>query len=153
MAVKTYSLAKDGNKKLSEHFRVKEFACRDGSDIVLIDTKLIDILEKIRVYYGLPVKITSGYRTVSYNKSVGGASASYHIKGMAADIVVTGKTPRDMCLRGINLGIKGVGIYTWGIHVDTRTVPKLWYQVKSGASYIYVPMLANIPAGLFNNTL
>lgn len=153
MAVKTYSLAKDGSKKLSEHFTVKEFACRDGSDTVLIDTKLVDILEKIRVYYGLPVWITSAYRTAKYNKSVGGASASYHIKGMAADIVIHGKTPRDMLLRAINLGVKGRGVYTWGIHIDTRTAPKLWYQIKPGTAYIYVPMLANIPAGLFNNKL
>lgn len=153
MAVITYSLAKDGNKKLSEHFTVKEFACRDGSDVVKIDTKLVELLEKIRAYYGLPVHITSAYRTPTYNKSVGGASASYHIKGMAADIVVKGKTPRDMLLRAINLGVKGRGVYTWGIHVDTRALPKLWYQIKPGAAYIYVPMLANIPAGLFNNKL
>jgi hypothetical protein len=33
-----YSLAKDGNKKLSANFSVKEFKCNDGSDTILIDT-------------------------------------------------------------------------------------------------------------------
>ena len=30
MAVKAYSKGADGNKKLSSHFKVKEFACSDG---------------------------------------------------------------------------------------------------------------------------
>ena len=32
MAVKTYSVSKDGNTYLSANFRVREFACKDGSD-------------------------------------------------------------------------------------------------------------------------
>ena len=32
MSVKTYSLAKDGDTKLSENFTVQEFRCKDGSD-------------------------------------------------------------------------------------------------------------------------
>ena len=46
--VKTYSLKKDGSKKLSQNFTVSEFACKDGSDKVLIDTTLVDVLQKIR---------------------------------------------------------------------------------------------------------
>lgn len=36
MDVKVYSLATDGDKYLTPHFQVKEFRCRDGSDVVLI---------------------------------------------------------------------------------------------------------------------
>ncbi len=35
MAVKQYSLAKDGAKQLAPGFRVREFRCRDGSDAIL----------------------------------------------------------------------------------------------------------------------
>ena len=34
MSVGTYSLAREGDKLLSPHFRVREFACRDGADLV-----------------------------------------------------------------------------------------------------------------------
>ena len=37
MAIKAYSYAKDGNRKLSANFAVKEFRCKDGSDPIFID--------------------------------------------------------------------------------------------------------------------
>lgn len=40
MAIKEYSLRKDGAKQLSPAFRVREFRCRDGTDAVLIDEEL-----------------------------------------------------------------------------------------------------------------
>ena len=45
--VRIFSLAKDGSRRLSEHFTVKEFASHDGADTVLIDMLLIEYLEKI----------------------------------------------------------------------------------------------------------
>ena len=48
MAVNTYSMKKDWNKKVSAHFSVYEFACSDKSDMVLVDTSLIEVLEQIR---------------------------------------------------------------------------------------------------------
>ena len=47
MSVGTYSLAREGDKLLSPHFRVREFACRDGADLVKIDTDLVELLERI----------------------------------------------------------------------------------------------------------
>ena len=66
MAVNTYSMKKDWNKKVSAHFSVYEFACSDHSDTVLIDTELIYILEQVRAHFGKPVHINSGYRSPSY---------------------------------------------------------------------------------------
>ena len=57
MSLEAYSILKNGNQKLSEHFKVREFYCRDGSDPVFIDTELVDILEKVRVHFGKPVTI------------------------------------------------------------------------------------------------
>ena len=90
MSLEAYSILKNGNTQLSEHFKVREFYCRDGSDPVFIDTELVDILEKIRVHFGKPVTITSGYRTAAHNRSVGGAAYSQHLYGRAADIRVQG---------------------------------------------------------------
>ena len=52
MSLEAYSILKNGNEKLSEHFKVREFYCRDGSDPVFIDTALVEVLEKIRVHFG-----------------------------------------------------------------------------------------------------
>ena len=47
MAIKAYSLAKDGNKKLSANFAVKEFRCKDGTDPIFIDDVLVKLLQNI----------------------------------------------------------------------------------------------------------
>ena len=63
MAVKTYYLSK-GNAQLSEHFKLSEFQCHDRSDRILINTELIDVLEKLYAELNAEaVDITSGYRT------------------------------------------------------------------------------------------
>lgn len=64
MSVGTYSLAREGDKLLSPHFRVREFACRDGADLVKIDTDLVELLERIRTAACGAVTVNSGYRTV-----------------------------------------------------------------------------------------
>ena len=71
MGIITYSMKKDWNKKVSAHFSVYEFACSDKSDTVLVDSHLIEVLEQIRVHFGAPVHINSGYRTPAYNISIG----------------------------------------------------------------------------------
>ena len=78
MAIKAYSYAKDGNRKLSANFAVKEFRCKDGSDPIFIDDELVTLLQKIRDHFGKSVTITSAYRTAAHNKAVKGATYSQH---------------------------------------------------------------------------
>ena len=51
MAIKEYSLAKDGAKQLSPAFKVREFRCRDGSDAIMIDQTLVVLLQAIREHF------------------------------------------------------------------------------------------------------
>lgn len=92
MAIEVYSLAKDGCKRLSTNFTVKEFACKDGSDPIFVDTELVTLLQAIRDHFHKPVVINSAYRTAAYNlsKKVGGAKFSQHQYGKAADIYIQG---------------------------------------------------------------
>lgn len=129
MTVKTYSLKKDGEKRLSANFKVKEFACKDGSDKILIDTDLVLILQKIRDKFKAPVKITSGYRTESHNRKVGGATNSYHKKGMASDIQVSGVHPVLVAMYAVELNAGGIGVYSNFVHVDTRTKKSSWIEL------------------------
>ena len=107
MAIKTYLKSTQGNIALSKNFKVYEFACKDDSNTsntIYIDDALVTILQKIRDWAGAAVKINSGYRTPQYNAKVGGASESYHTKGQAADIVVTGKTPQQVAAYAQTIG-------------------------------------------------
>ena len=121
--VKVYSLSAEGAKQITPHFKVREFACSDGSDVVFVATSLVDILEAIRVHFGRPVTITSGYRTVSYNASLKNSSKkSQHCNGLAADIQVEGHTPLEVYNYTCSLlgDHGGVGIYNTFVHVDVR---------------------------------
>lgn len=50
---------------------------------------LVDnVLDPLRKAWGGPITVTSGYRCAALNKAVGGAAASLHMQGQAADITV-----------------------------------------------------------------
>lgn len=137
MAVKTYSIAKDGNKKLSTNFTVREFRCKDGSDAVLISEELVTILQKIRDHFGKPVTINSAYRNATYNKKIGGATSSQHVKGTAADIVVKDVAPSEVAKYTEYLmpNSGGIGEYDkvsgYFTHVDVRTNRARWKQINN----------------------
>lgn len=71
MAIKQYSLAKDGAKLLAPDFKVRELRCRDGTDTVMVDEALTVVLQCIREHFGKPVTITSGYRDGSAQRGRG----------------------------------------------------------------------------------
>jgi len=112
--VVTYSLSADGNKYITTNFQVKEFACSDGTDMILIDTALAQRLQQIRDHFGKPVTIISGYRTPAYNKLIGGATNSYHMKGQAADIIISGVTRNQIRTYAFSIGL------TYEIYNDDR---------------------------------
>lgn len=126
MAVKEYSLKKDGEVKLSEHFKVKEFKCKDGSDLILISDELVKLLEKIRAHFGRTVRINSSYRTPAYNKAVGGSPKSQHMLGTAADIQVSGVNPADVYKYCDGIVTGGCGKYKTFTHVDVRKSKARW---------------------------
>lgn len=128
ISVNVYSKAKDGNKQLSKNFKVKEFACQDGTDTILVSPELIDILQKIRNRFGKPVSINSAYRTEAHNKKIGGSTYSQHKYGTAADIKISGISPKTIAsyvetLMPIN---GGIGVYSSFCHIDVRTTKARW---------------------------
>ncbi len=135
MSVKSYSLKKDGNKRLSTNFTLRELVSKDGADRALVDTKLIDYLQQIRSHFKKAVIINSSYRTTAHNKAVGGQPNSYHTKGMAADIVVSGVSAKRVAQYAEAIGVKGIGWYETQrfTHIDTRT-SKYYWKDKSGNS-------------------
>lgn len=128
MTIKAYSKAKDGNKNLSTNFKVKEFACTDGTDPIFVDSDLVNVLQKIRAHFGKSVTITSAYRTPSKNKAVGGETYSQHLYGKAADIKVNGVTPKKVAAYAETLlkNKGGIGIYSTFTHIDVRATKSRW---------------------------
>jgi len=126
MATAKFSKDVDGKKKFAPNFAVAEFACKDGSDTILIDTQLAYYLQKIRDHFGRPVRINSGYRTKAYNALVGGASESQHVLGTAADILVDGVTPQQVAAYADQIGMGGIGTYKTFTHVDVRPNKARW---------------------------
>lgn len=128
--INAYSKAKDGGKKLSTHFKVKEFACKDGSDAVLVAPRLVMVLQSIRSHFGAAVTINSGYRTPQYNTKVGGVAQSQHCYGTAADITVKGQTPAAVAAyaRQLMPDWGGVGVYSQKgfTHIDIREARADW---------------------------
>lgn len=138
MAVMKYK--KIDRIQLSKNFNAYEFRCGLGRpcacQTTLIDEKLVGILQMIRDHWpGHAVHITSGYRCPAYNRSVGGATGSYHSKGMAADITVDGVAPREVAKYAESIGVLGIGLYEtqadgFFVHIDTRTYKSFWYGQK-----------------------
>lgn len=54
-----------------------------------------NVLDPLREAWGQPIIITSGYRCPALNRAVGGAAASQHVKGEAADIRTVSDTVED----------------------------------------------------------
>lgn len=133
MGVIQYSKSRDGNINISENFKVKEFACKDNSDKILIDITFVkSYLQDIRTHFNAPVTINSAYRTTSYNIRVGGAKNSYHVLGRAFDISVKGHTPQEVAKYAASIGVPGVIQYNTFVHVDSRDT-KYWARNNNGA--------------------
>ena len=138
MAIKQYSLAKDGARQLAPGFKVREFRCRDGSDAIMIDQTLVVLLQAIREHFNKPITITSGYRTAAHNAAVGGAKSSQHLLGRAADFWVEDTPVASVAAYAESLlpGRGGIGRYpkdashpkrrTGWVHIDTRADKSRW---------------------------
>ena len=114
------------NIQISKNFKLKEFQCKDGSQLVKVDSQLLNRLQRLRDLVGKPIIITSGYRTISHNKKVGGSKNSLHLQGKAADIKVNGIDPGQLSKQAEKVGFNGIGIYKTFIHVDTRGYKARW---------------------------
>ena len=114
---------------LTKNFTRDEFECQCGKCAAqMVDTELVEKLQRIWDVLGVKLKITSGYRCVKHNADpkVGGSKQSRHLYGIAADWRTADRSVNPVCL-GIlaqKAGFGGVGIYWHSkgafVHTDTR---------------------------------
>lgn len=93
-------------KRLSAHFTIEEFDCHDGTRV---PTRAVPWIVRWTTEWGEPMRrefgactVLSGYRTRTYNASVGGAKGSFHLtpgetvdRGCAADVRFASGTVED----------------------------------------------------------
>ena len=114
---------------LSRNFSLSEFKCKCGEcEQVPPPQELIDELQEMRDHFGASVKIHSGHRCPAYNRRVGGAKHSQHLKATAADHTVNGKTPNQVQRYWLNKHPDGFGIgrYNTFTHFDVRKKTARW---------------------------
>lgn len=113
------------------YFTRAEFRCpcgRCGGFPVEPEETMVRVVDEIRHRAGVPVTIVdsggSGIRCPEHNAEVGGVANSEHLYGRAADL--HSKLPPDELYRiAVEVtaemipGRGGIGLYSWGIHVDT----------------------------------
>ena len=90
--------------KISQHLNLSELTRSDSAKRNGIDNsptaehlenfKLLaeKVFEPIRLHFGVPIHISSGYRSEALNKFIKGSSSSQHCKGEAIDIDMDGSS-------------------------------------------------------------
>jgi hypothetical protein len=88
-----------------------------------INTGIAGKIKEIQGAFGQTLNITSGYRDPAYNKKVGGAKKSAHMRKNAVDVKFNGGIPETLKLikTASQMGIGGIGVYSPGkVHLDTE---------------------------------
>ena len=93
--------------------------------------QVLVIVDLLRASLGRSCSIVSLYRSPAYNKAVGGAPASKHKQGIAADIQFSGISPKRVhaklsAWRNSGVFKGGLGLYSTFVHVDTRGSNASW---------------------------
>ena len=120
--------------QLTRHFKLSEFECHDGNHEVMLDMRLVEVLQRLREMLGVPVTVAAGYRNPVHNAAVGGSPNSRHMKGEAADIKVVGMSPKEVGMAAVKCGFAGIGVYRYNgqrfTHVDVRPVKSYWCDLN-----------------------
>lgn len=120
--------------QVTTNFKSAEFFSKDPTFTGKehnFDSRLFEASQIVRDYCNSPTQVTSTYRG-PLNPHTIAKPNSYHPKSMAVDLMpsnwshMVGIFRSDVELReGVFLqlwqkGVRGIGLYDWGIHLDTR---------------------------------
>ena len=115
------------------NFTADEMRCSCGCGRADMDPDFMAALQTVRVVYGRPMRITSGFRCEDYDKRIGGAGV--HPSGKASDIAVAGESVYDLLHTAIGVNMRGIGLKQHGphasrfMHLDITTGPmrpRIW---------------------------
>jgi hypothetical protein len=146
--------------KLSEHLDLSEVTRSESAkrnDISNMPTKehianfmllAEKIFEPIREHFGVPIRISSGYRSKELNAKIGGSATSQHCSGEAIDIdqdgtTITNKQVFDYIKDNLEFDqLINEFNYSW-VHVSYKSTGKQRKQIleayKDGGASKYKP--------------
>lgn len=107
----------------------KEWACK-GTGKLVYDTEFLDLFEKLRLMFGRPLPINSGYRSPEHNRLVADTGdAGPHTTARAADVRIYGTYAYELLALALGLGFTGIGLQQKGapesryLHLDILRAP------------------------------
>ena len=117
---------------LYPNFSADEFKCSHcGKNEMQAD--FMSRLQALRMRYGKPMKITSGYRCPEHPIEAKKDKPGAHASGLACDVGVDGQQAYDLIRHALQLGFTGIGVQQKGtgrfIHLDMLEEaprPNIW---------------------------
>ena len=114
------------------NFSKKEFDCTHcGAN--QMTPAFMSKLQALRMLYGKPMRITSGFRCAQHPIEARKAKPGAHASGCACDVGVEGRDAYDLVKLAFQLGFTGIGVNQKAggrfIHLDTLEEPprpNLW---------------------------
>ncbi len=118
------------------YFTETEMACK-GTGECKMDAAFMLRLERLRMVFGKPLIVTSGYRSPTYNAKVSGTgSDGPHTTGRAVDVSIRGADALKLIDLALECGFTGIGVKQAGdgrfLHLDDlpaapgRPRPTIW---------------------------
>ena len=95
---------------VSETYWLSDFESPDTHE-VMIKAELVDRLQRMKRFAGVPVRIESGYRTPERNHEVGGEPKSLHMIGQAVDVSCVGHSLVLLMIAAVVAGFQSVIAY------------------------------------------
>ena len=113
----------DPDLMLAPNFALDEVMQEYKGDYGMYQVHVMEYLQAIRDSIGAALYINSGYRNVTYNAGVGGATYSRHMYGDAVDMYSGSASLSELADICESLGAGYVSEYTSHVHCDWRDDP------------------------------
>ena len=144
--------------QLTEHFSFEELTNTSHDELLESNRAIAEsymkqlkyvagTLEEIRAVLGVPLKVTSGFRSSQLNRLVGGSPTSGHTKGLCADVIPNGVdvveaqkkiiANKDKCPSLKKCILEMVRGSEW-LHVEAKTEanqPTQFFATTNGKTY------------------
>ena len=142
----------NSKRQVTDNFTEAELYSKsaDASTSHYLDDDVIFALQIIRTNYGLPIRVSSTYRTPLGNSLCGGVKNSRHLISKAIDfqfisnnndnikILQADWNSRGHLYNSLRaMGINAIGFYTNFVHIDTRENEKDAYKNAEGKTKFY----------------
>ena len=112
------------------NFSKSEFDCKETGENRM-NAEFMDKLQALRIRYGKPMIITSGYRSPRHSIEAKKQQPGTHAQGIACDVAVHGADAYELIELAMNLGFTGIGVSQKSggprfVHLDIAPRTAVW---------------------------